>query len=416
MIEVYSAKQAAEIDSIAIEERGFERTILMENAGRSVAEAIFNLDIERRSAAVICGKGHNGGDGIVAARHLRENGWEVLVVFIEDPEDFAPDTKYFFDLLVELDSGVSFFQYKDTDQLTELLEDCHLIIDAIFGTGFRGNLTMPYDEIILTLNDQYAMRVAIDIPSGINAGTGYGTIAFKAHWTVALGTHKLGYYYGEGINHCGTILNGFIGFNNSRMGVETNWSVYELPDTKSIIAPKKRTVNKYTAGGPVIVSGSNRYPGAATLTYQGAFFSGSGSPIIITSERAANVLLGHLPEAVVKDYPVAFNSEALKMMFEALEKKEVLLVGPGLDRSPETTLALEKIYNIEDRLVILDADGLFPLFNGNYKNYDLEGKIILPHTGEFANILGKNLDEIEENIFSEVTDFCEQTGAIVVLK
>ncbi len=99
MIEVYSAKQAAEIDSIAIEERGFERTILMENAGRSVAEAIFNLDIERRSAAVICGKGHNGGDGIVAARHLRENGWEVLVVFIEDPEDFAPDTKYFFDLL-----------------------------------------------------------------------------------------------------------------------------------------------------------------------------------------------------------------------------------------------------------------------------------------------------------------------------
>jgi len=179
MIEVYSAKQAAEIDSIAIEERGFERTILMENAGRSVAEAIFNLDIERRSAAVICGKGHNGGDGIVAARHLRENGWEVLVVFIEDPEDFAPDTKYFFDLLVELDSGVSFFQYKDTDQLTELLEDCHLIIDAIFGTGFRGNLTMPYDEIILTLNDQYAMRVAIDIPSGINAGTGYGTIAFK---------------------------------------------------------------------------------------------------------------------------------------------------------------------------------------------------------------------------------------------
>jgi len=416
MIMLFTSEQAKEADQIAKEDFGFESLILMENAGRSVAASLETLQPEHKSVAIICGKGNNGGDGFVAARHLRDQGWIVTVVFVGEPEDFSEDTKYFFDLLTEVPQGIAIFQYKDPEQLKELVSGSLIIVDALLGTGTKGELRYPYDEIVITLNDERGVKVAIDIPSGLDPDTGTGGIVFRAHQTIAMCTYKKGYFYGKGIDNKGTLDYGHIGVRDQDLGLESDWLLYEPTDVRGVIPFRKKTINKYSAGGPVIVAGSNRYPGSASLAYQGAFFSGSGSPILLTSEKAASVLLNQTPEAVVIEFPVNFNSDALKPMFDALGKKDVLLIGPGLGRSPETTVALDKVLKIDDRLVILDADALVPLYNGSFRDYDLRGKILLPHTGEFASILGKPLEEIEENIFDTVEEFTEETGAILVLK
>ncbi len=416
MVMLFTAAQAREADITAIEDLGLDSLVLMENAGRSITSWLEVLQVEYKSVAIICGKGNNGGDGFVAARHLRDHGWSVTVIFVGEPEEFSDDAKFYFDIISENPRGISIFQYKDPEQLKELVANSMVVVDALLGTGSKGELRYPYDEVIITLNDEPGVKVAVDIPSGLDPDKGTGGIVFKAHQTVAMGSFKRGYFYGKGIECTGAIEYGYIGYKEEDVDPDSNWWLYQKADVKGINLFKTRTVNKYSAGGPVIVAGSNRYPGAASLVYQGAFHSGSGSPVIFTSDKAAAVLLNQTPEAVVVEYPVNFNSESLKQMFDILEKKDVLLIGPGLGRSPETTMALEKVLQIENKLVMLDADALVPLYNGNYKNYDLHGKILLPHTGEFAAILGQTLDEIEEDIFTAAEKFAMDTGAILVLK
>lgn len=413
---VLTANEAREVDRIAIEDFGFDSTLLMENAGRSIATFLDTLQAESKTVTIICGKGNNGGDGFVAARHLRDMNWRVTVVFVDETDEFTEETFYAFELLTAVVRDISIFKYKDVEQLKELLAPSFVILDALLGTGSKGEPRFPYDEIIVTLNEEAGIKVSIDIPSGLDPDTGNGGIVFRADYTVALCTLKRGYFYGKGMESRGMIDAGYIGFHADSLELDENWKLYELSDVRSVIPSKSRTINKYSCGGPVVIAGSNRYPGSATLAYMASFNSGSGSPVIFTSEKAAAVLLGKLPEAVVTEFPVNFNSEYVKSVFDALIKKDVLLVGPGIGISPETTIALEKILKIENRLVILDADALVPLHDGNYTNYNLRGKILLPHTGEFARILGKPLSIVEQDIFQAAENFAKETGCILVLK
>ena len=413
---VLTAAQASELDRMYIEDIGFDSMLLMENAGRSVAQFINTLDDVGSNVAIVCGKGNNGGDGFVTARHLRDMAYNVTVVFIGDIEEFTEDSQYFFEIISEVQEGILIFQYLNTDQLSEIISTQDIIIDAILGTGTKGELRQPYDEIVMAMNDAPGIKIAIDIPTGMNPDTGGGGIIFKALYTVALGSYKRGYFYGRGLDNRGLLHYGYLGMQKVPDTIENPWVLYELDEMMSIRPSKKRSVNKYSAGGPVIVAGSDRYPGSASLVYQAAFTSGSGSPILFTSEKGASVTLIRTPEAVVREFSVNFNSETLKSVMDELEKKDVLLIGPGLGRSPETTIALDKILEIENKLVVLDADALTPLHNENYKKYDLQGKILLPHTGEFAQILGKPLEIIEEDIFKAAQDFAQETGCILILK
>lgn len=413
---VLTAAQASELDRSYIEDVGFDSMLLMENAGRSVAQFINSLDDAGMNVVIVCGKGNNGGDGFVAARHLRDMRFNVTVVFIGETDDFTEDSQYFFEIISELQGGILIFQYLNTEQLNDILSSQDIIVDAILGTGTKGELRHPYDEIVMAMNDAAGIKIAIDIPTGLNPDTGGGGIIFNANYTVALGAYKRGYFYGKGLDNRGMLNYGYIGIQNIPEQIESPWTLYELNEMMSIRPNKKRSVNKYSAGGPVLVAGSDRYPGSAALVYEAAFTSGSGSPILFTSEKGASVTLNRVPEAVIHEFFTNFNSEILKTLMDVLEKKDVLLIGPGLGRSPETTIALDKILAIDNKLIILDADGLTPLHNGNYKKYDLQGKILLPHTGEFAQIMGKPLEILEEDIFKAAQDFVQETGCILILK
>jgi hydroxyethylthiazole kinase-like uncharacterized protein yjeF len=257
---VLTAAQASELDRMYIEDIGFDSMLLMENAGRSVAQFINTLDDVGSNVAIVCGKGNNGGDGFVTARHLRDMAYNVTVVFIGDIEEFTEDSQYFFEIISEVQEGILIFQYLNTDQLSEIISTQDIIIDAILGTGTKGELRQPYDEIVMAMNDAPGIKIAIDIPTGMNPDTGGGGIIFKALYTVALGSYKRGYFYGRGLDNRGLLHYGYLGMQKVPDTIENPWVLYELDEMMSIRPSKKRSVNKYSAGGPVIVAGSDRLP------------------------------------------------------------------------------------------------------------------------------------------------------------
>ncbi|GAB1349634.1 hypothetical protein MASR1M107_18480 [Ignavibacteriales bacterium] len=173
---VLTANEAREVDRIAIEDFGFDSTLLMENAGRSIATFLDTLQAESKTVTIICGKGNNGGDGFVAARHLRDMNWRVTVVFVDETDEFTEETFYAFELLTAVVRDISIFKYKDVEQLKELLAPSFVILDALLGTGSKGEPRFPYDEIIVTLNEEAGIKVSIDIPSGLDPDTGNGGI------------------------------------------------------------------------------------------------------------------------------------------------------------------------------------------------------------------------------------------------
>jgi NAD(P)H-hydrate epimerase len=248
---VLTAAQASELDRSYIEDIGFDSMLLMENAGRSVAEFINSLDDVGMNVAIVCGKGNNGGDGFVVARHLRDMRYNVTVVFIGEIEDYTEDSQYFFEIISELQEGILIFQYLNTDQLSEIVGSQDVIVDAILGTGTKGELRQPYDEIVMAMNDAAGIKIAIDIPTGLNPDTGGGGIIFNANYTVALGAYKRGYFYGKGLDNRGILHYGYIGIQNIPSQIENPWGLYELNEMMSIRPNKKRSVNKYSAGGPV---------------------------------------------------------------------------------------------------------------------------------------------------------------------
>lgn len=165
--------QVREVDRIAIEEFGIPSVILMENAGRGCAELLIRLGIHA-PVGIVCGKGNNGGDGFVIARHLVNHGFDVKVLLLGDPEEISDDSKVNYGIASLMNIPIEARSKEDikADWIWEELAGCEWIVDAIFGTGISGEVRPPYDAIIDAINASEAVRFAVDIPSGLDCDTG----------------------------------------------------------------------------------------------------------------------------------------------------------------------------------------------------------------------------------------------------
>ena len=201
---ILSTKEIYEIDRLTEEKFGISHLILMENAGRSVAEIVKNIfgDLEGKKIAVICGKGNNGGDGFVAARYLFNWKADVRVYFKGDPKEYKKISFTNFNILCKM--GIMLFEWEKIKK--EELEKMDLIVDGIFGIGIKGEVKGREKNLIKMINESKKEIVSIDIPSGLDADTGkiLGE-AVKADVTVSFGFGKKGFYTGEGPSVCGRI-------------------------------------------------------------------------------------------------------------------------------------------------------------------------------------------------------------------
>lgn len=209
-----TAQQMAEIDRRAQEEYGISQATLMENAGRSVAEVILSEDpsIENERIAIICGKGNNGGDGFVIARLLAEKSPERLTVYVSDQEHIKQGAASG-NFQAVLDMGIEMFPLKDLISEGKIAADYTIIVDALYGTGFKGEMPEEHSRIEAILNASNPKRYAVDIPSGLDSTTGEAAKnCFKADKTITFGLPKKGFFSGNGPEVCGEIVVKDIGF------------------------------------------------------------------------------------------------------------------------------------------------------------------------------------------------------------
>ncbi len=403
--------RAWEINSQSL---GVPTRLLMENAGAAVARVV--AEQRPKSVSIVAGTGGKAGDGFVAARHLAAMGINVRVYLVYRRENIKhPDAV---DALRALEaSGVEVNEdYWRWGCSSDWL-DADIIIDAMLGTGLRGEVRSPYREIINQLNAAGATRVAIDVPSGLDPDTGrvHGA-AVKAHLTVTMHCVKRGLVEGEGPRYAGRII-------VANIGLPRDAWLYIGPGDLEVLAPRRREwARKGEAGRVLVVGGSAEFHGAPWIAALAAFYAGADLVYLAAPEPVFATI--HSPEVI----PVRLQGQRLRINhveeLEAhLERVDAVLVGPGLGLHPETSVAARLIVKKaveKGKIIVIDADALKALKNGETPRDTIEGLgglgILTPHAGEASLLLGGVKLETLEDRVAVAQRIAEMLDAHVILK
>lgn len=425
MIPLFSIEQVRDADNFAVKKLGFQSSILMENAAISVVNEIFKnypyLDLTYRFG-IICGKGNNGGDGFAVARHLILKGFTVNVILIGNENDLVGDALLNYNILKNLISDSSTLKiFRSLKDLNSILSS-EIIIDALLGTGSKGALKFPYDEIISKINNAAALRISIDVPTGLDLNIAEGKVIFNSNFTITLAALKTGLYYGKGKLYSGKVVCGSIGIGNSYFDdLDTNIFLIEPEDASKSLPIRKLDDNKYSSGKVLTIAGSSSLPGAAVFSMNASMMSGAGAGILAFPKSKVSLAQAQMNSAVVFDYDDNedgyLKSSNLDELSEKIKWADAIAIGPGLGRNEETQQFVSNLLQKKkDKIFIIDADAINALKNSLYKKVDLSGCVLTPHHKEFSDLLGISIDEMEHNLLDYGQKFVEETSCYLVLK
>ncbi len=424
MIPLYSTSQIRNLDAFAIKKLQVPGIVLMENAAIGIYEAIIERINTINYVGIVCGKGNNGGDGYAVARHFFNAGFDVKVISIGSEKDLSEDCKVNFNILQNLSSQRKNLKVKSYKSIKDIswLKDCNVIVDAILGSGFTGELKEPYCSIINSLNKISAYKVAIDVPTGLNADTGFGDLVFNSDLTVTLGEFKKGLFIGNGYEFCGEVVLKEIGIGRDYFDdINPDTYLIEPEDVLESLPIRGKTVHKYSAGKVLSIAGSYKYPGAAALTSQSALVSGAGASILAIPEGSKKLIHKDLLEVVVESYGAEkakyFNDDGLTSLQQKIKRADVVAIGPGLGREAETVAAVKRfLLEKKFKFAVIDADAIFALDKIFLEKVDFKNCIITPHLGEFSQMVGVESNLIEKDILGYGKDFAIKYKCILVLK
>ena len=417
MIPVLTPDEAATLDREA-QARGISADALMEGAGREVADAAVRLagGVYGRRAVVVCGKGNNGGDGLVAARYLDAWGVRTTVVLLEEGADLREPAA---SNLARLGPTATRVRPFSDALLARELGRADVAIDAIFGTGFRGAPEDAHAEAITALNASGVPIVAVDIPSGVSGGTGaVQGEAVRADLTVTFGAAKAGLLLFPGAAHAGVVEVEQVGFPPDL--IASDLLVVEADDVAAWLPPREPDTHKRSAGFAVVVAGSRSMTGAAALAGSAAYRAGAGLVALAVPEGILPVIQEVVREAVFVPLPETEAGTAAggsARLDEVLAQADALAVGPGMTSDERTSAWVRELVRSSEVPVVLDADGL-NAFAGRAEDLaDRKAELVLtPHAGEFARLAGGSAREVEADRVKHVRDLAARTSATVLLK
>lgn len=427
MIPLFTNKQVRAVDSFAIDQLGFPSLLLMENAASSlfsiISEKAF-LTKTPTSVGILCGKGNNGGDGFALARKIAFAGHKVKVLFTSDESELSPDSKKNYELLINSSAEYKNISLKKIVKSSDVntLRSTDLIIDALLGSGSQGELKGLLKNIIETVNSFSAKKVAVDVPTGLNADTGYGETIFKADLTISLGELKRGLFLGDGYSSSGIVEKGSIGLGEKYFSNQpTEDYLVEQSDIKSFVPVKSRRLNKYSAGKVFLLTGSKGFGGAAILSSCGAFRTGAGAVILAIPNSLQKIILQKRPETVI-DFYGSKNAEFLSpedypTLKEKISWADAVAIGSGIGRNESTIefvhLILRKHPN---KKIVIDADAIFALRENGYKKFKLKNVVFTPHLGEFCNLINVEKNIVGKDLLYFGKEFVKETHSTLVLK
>jgi len=421
---VLSREQIRAYDRHAIERCAVPGLVLMENAGRGAAECIARLlptEPSARSGAVliVCGRRNNGGDGFVVGRHLLARGLAVQCFVAGKAAELQGDARANLaayvgvgGLLRELDGPAAL------GELGDALRAARLVVDALFGTGLDRPIAGSTHDIIAAMNAHAAgPLVALDIPSGIDADTGQVLgIAVRAKHTITFARHKCGLLAGQGAEHAGEVH--VVG-----LGVPDESIVAAVGHTAEVVEPaavaralgrRPADAHKYQAGAVLIVAGRPGKVGAALLAGRAALRSGAGLVTIGTWPAAADSVDGQAAELMTARIDPSNLEQSLA---EALHKRQAVAIGPGLGLDAQARTLVERVVLGFAGPAVVDADAISHFAGRPEALRAASGaRVLTPHAGELARLLGLAATEVEANRFHYARSAALATGQVVVLK
>lgn len=421
---IVNGSQAREIDRCSIQEIGIPSMVLMEKAAMSVASCIMaQADKKQDRILVVCGTGNNGGDGVAAARMLRDAGYIASVLVLGQEERCSEEMKQQISIARHL--GVSVFWDNLTGETTfteTSFSEYSIIVDAIFGIGLSRDVTGVIADYINAINRSAADVLAVDIPSGISADTGavLGT-AVKATITVTFGHNKRGLVLYPGTEYAGQVVVTDIGFPEmvtERVMKQSQTFTYTKEDLSVYFPNRKKRSNKGSYGRVVVIAGSKDMSGACYLSGEAAYRMGCGLVHIVTAQENAEVIRIKLPEAIVTGWSENVTGEQEADITAAIHKAAAVVIGPGLGQEAGAErlldLVLQEAKKLPELPVVIDADGLNLL--AKKRLYSTLGRqyVLTPHLREMSRLSGKSVQEIADDMTSAVMG--QQAGATIVLK
>ncbi|MBQ7761641.1 MAG: NAD(P)H-hydrate dehydratase [Clostridia bacterium] len=406
MIKIVSIENMRKSDAFTIES-GVSSRELMLRAGKGIYDSVeWWGDI-----AIICGKGNNGGDGYALATLLKESSFEPHVFMVEEPA--TPDAIYYYEECKKAGVKITLLE-RGTP-----LRKYNVIVDCIFGTGFKGAVLDPYKTAIEKINNTRAYVVSADINSGLNGDSGLCDIAVYSNLTVAIGEYKSGHYLAQAKDYIGELKRCDIGIEIQ----DKPYYLIEKSDTSSLLFKRMHYSHKGTYGYMALIGGSTEYSGAIKLANlsASAVSCGAGVVKLAVAETLARAVAPYLLESTLytlEDYGsghIRFNSGELELL---CRHTRAIGVGMGIGHTDDTEKIVEYLLKNYKGKLLIDADGLNAL---SFMDLSLLKKakckvVLTPHLKEMERLCKKPAWEVEQNPVKVAKEFAKEYGVVLLLK
>ncbi len=426
MIKVLTAAQMRACDRAAIDEHGIPGLVLMENAGIGVLGAMTEHfgGQPPLSTAVLCGKGNNGGDGFVVARHLQDLGGEVVCYLFGELDGLAGDAAA--NAAMAAAGGVPIHEANEAGKWADLAAglgrfDC--LLDAMLGTGLQSAARGVIADAIESMNAAAVPVVAVDLPSGLSADTGavLGPTVL-ADLTVTFGAPKCCHVLEPAAGYCGDLE--VVDISIPTSVIESTEPALELvtpQDLPGVIPERRRDSHKGSFGRVLVIGGAPGTAGAAVLAARGALRGGAGLVHIACPDPVCPLVGGQITEALVHSVPAEASGgigiEANAVLAQLVARADVVALGPGIGTAEETRTMVQALATTVERPMVIDADGLNALAGSlDSLTGAPAARVLTPHPGEAARLLKSTIDAVQGDRPAAARELAERSGAVVVLK
>jgi hydroxyethylthiazole kinase-like uncharacterized protein yjeF len=440
---IVTAEEMREIDRQTIAGYGISGVVLMERAGLAVGTKIKEI-YGRKKIIVISGPGNNGGDGLVVARNLHNEGWEVKVFLASNPQDLKGDALSRYETATRFGLSVQPVEELFTQNPSVFARHA-LIVDAMFGTGLSKPVAGRVSKVIRLINASGLPVISVDIPSGVSSDSGQimGD-AVKADNTITFGLPKRGHFLYPGAGLTGRLFVEDIGFPQELLDPgKSGTGLIDKEDVAAMVPVRRNYSNKGDFGSILIVAGSRGKTGAALMAAKACLRAGAGLVTLGIPESLADIFQSRVTEEMVLPLPDrgdgTLSVKAARSILDFINKpSHILAVGPGIGVSRDTTKLLKDLVKNSASPIVIDADGINSLRGERTVFRNAAAPVILtPHPGEMARLLGNSvprhhdqlknqsmrkaataasISDIEKNRINTAVSFAKATGTFLVLK
>ena len=411
------------IDKRTIEGVGIPGLELMEKAGKGVAEVTKEMlgGTENNKVVIFCGKGNNGGDGFVVGRYLAQWGIEVKFFLTASKDEVKGDAKT--NLKKALDLKLQIIEVLSEKDIPPAIE-AHLIVDALFGTGFDGEITGYIKDVVNRINSSGIPVLSVDIPSGLHTDTGEFTGAcIKAKRTVTMALPKIGHFFFPGKSMVGKVSVVDIGVPPKVVEEENiDLNLITEAEVRQIIPKRPGDTYKGTCGRVVLIAGSTGLTGAAYLSSLSSLRAGVGMAVLGIPETLNPILAAKLTEVMTKPLPDVRKKGILALrglgeIRELLKWGDCCAIGPGLGQHFETQELVRRLLSKLQMPAVIDADGLNAIAKDTSILKECKAPLILtPHIGELSRLNGVSISEIAKDRIKYSSDFAREYNCVLVFK